>query len=285
MDNREKLRQIIAIKGPVVPSDVYSEIGSNILMTSAFMAEMVSNKILKISSLKIGSSPLYYLSGQEEKLQNFSKYLHEKEKKAYELLKEKKVLKDSVIEPVIRVALREIKDFAVPLKVNYKDKSEVFWKWYLLPKEDAEKTIKKEIGIKDIKEEDVKSVKEEERQKELKTHIKKEPLKTQPKKTTPVFDKIYDYFNKNKISIISKEINKKGSGGDLIIEVPSPVGNIKYFCRVKGKKKINDSDLASAFVQGQQNKLPVLYVTSGQLTKKAKEMLNKEFKGMNLKQI
>jgi len=287
MDNQDKLKQIISIKGPVIPSDVYSQIGVDLLMASALMAEMVSKGILKISSVKIGGSPLYYLPGQEEKLQGFSKHLHEKEKRAYELLKEKNVLRDSVLEPVVRVALRAIKDFAVPLRVNYKDKSEIFWRWYLLPNEEAEKTIEKSLGVKDTK--DVKEAKKEkieEKQKELKkTEIKREPKKIKDEKVTFIFDKVYDYFDKNKISIINKEINKRKTGGDLIVEVPSPVGNIKYFCRVKGKKKINDSDLASAFVQGQQNKLPVLYIISGQLTKKAKEMLNKEFKGMNIKQL
>jgi len=285
MDNQDKLKQIISIKGPVIPSDVHSQIGSDLLMASALMAEMVSKGTLKISSVKIGSSPLYYLPGQEEKLQGFSKYIHEKEKKAYELLKEKNVLRDSVLEPVVRVALRAIKDFAVPLRVNYKDKSEIFWRWYLLPNEEAEKIIEKSLGVKDTKGvKEVKKEKTEEKQKELKkTEIKREPKKIE--KTTFIFDKLYEYFNKNKISIISKEINKRKTGGDLIVEVPSPVGNIKYFCRVNDKKKTNDSDLASAFVQGQQNKLPVLYITSGQLTKKAKEMLNKEFKGMNIKQL
>ena len=280
MDNKEKLKQLVKIKGPIIPSNVYSELGSNILMTSALIAEMVSNNILKVSSVKIGGSPLYYLPGQEERLQEFSKYFHEKEKKAYELLKEKKILRDITLEPVTRVALREIKDFAVPLKVNYKDKSEIFWRWYLLPSKEAEKTIEKEIKVKEPK----KEIKIEKQQKIKKAEKSTEVKKNQIEKTNR-FDKLYEYFNKNKISIINKEINKRKTGGDLIIEVPSPVGRIKYFCRVKDKKRINDSDLASAFVQGQQNKLPVLYITSGQLTKKAKEMLSKEFKGMNIKQL
>ena len=153
MDNKDRLKQLINIKGPVIPSDVYSELGLNILMTSATMAELVSNNILKISAVKIGSSPLYYLPGQENMLQQFSKHLHEKAKKAYDILKNKKILKDSDLEPVIRVALREIKDFAIPLKVNYENKSEIFWKWYLLPNEDAQSSIKKHLKLGDEKKE------------------------------------------------------------------------------------------------------------------------------------
>lgn len=310
MDNKDRLKQLINIKGPVIPSDVYSELGLNILMTSATMAELVSNNILKISAVKIGSSPLYYLPGQENMLQQFSKHLHEKAKKAYDILKNKKILKDSDLEPVIRVALREIKDFAIPLKVNYENKSEIFWKWYLLPNEDAQSSIKKHLKLGDEKKEiKIPSKKEnlmkKQEIKKEETIIKKTDIKKQKpfiNQTTPfkktetikksvsekskaLFDNLYDYFNKNNIFIVRKEINKRKTSGDFIVEVPTPVGKLTYFCRVKDKKSINDSELASAFVQGQQNKLPVLFITSGRLTKKAKEMLNKEFKGMNLKQL
>lgn len=293
MDAKEKLKQLIKIKGPVIPSDVYTELGMNLLMTSATMAEMVSNNTLKISSVKIGSSPFYFLPGQEEMLQRFSKHLHEKAGKAYELLKNKKVLKDSALEPVVRVALREIKDFAVPLKVNYENKSEIFWKWYLLPNQDAQEIIRKELKIKDAKKDETASQKEtlfeQPKPKKEKQAIKKtetEPIKKQlPEKPKRLFGNIYDYFNKNNISITNKEINKRMTAGDLIVDVPTPVGKVTYFCRVKDKKTINDSDLASAFVQGQQEKLPVLFITSGKLTKKAKQMLNKEFKGINIKQL
>ena len=40
-----------------------------------------------------------------------------------------------------------------------------------------------------------------------------------------------------------------------------------------------------AFVQAQLSKLPALFLSTGSLSKKAKEMLGKEFKGMVVKQI
>ena len=41
--------------------------------------------------------------------------------------------------------------------------------------------------------------------------------------------------------------------------------------------KTNDKDLSSFYVDGQMKKLPILYITTGELTKKAKEKLEKEF--------
>jgi len=66
------------------------------------------------------------------------------------------------------------------------------------------------------------------------------------------------------------------------VDVPSPVGKLSYFCRANNKKRVADPDLASAFVQGQFKKLPVLFITPGKLTKKAQGMLKNEFKHLTL---
>ena len=67
--------------------------------------------------------------------------------------------------------------------------------------------------------------------------------------------------------------------------MPSVVGEVDYYCKARKKKRINDGDLSSAYVQGHVKKLPVLFLTTGELTKKAKEMLGKEFQNMIVKQV
>ena len=96
---------------------------------------------------------------------------------------------------------------------------------------------------------------------------------------------IEDYFTKNRIKIIEENIVRKESESEFIIQVPSSVGSLTYFCKAKSKKKINDGDLSSAYIQGQSKKLPVLFLTKGELTKKAEGLLEKEFKGMYVKKI
>ena len=73
--------------------------------------------------------------------------LNDKEKKAFDLLQQSKVLRDIEQEPVIRVALREIKDFAIPLNVNYNNNKEIFWKWYLTSNGEAEQLIKQKLEL------------------------------------------------------------------------------------------------------------------------------------------
>ncbi|HZX44857.1 MAG TPA: hypothetical protein VFF28_04195 [Candidatus Nanoarchaeia archaeon] len=323
-DNREKILQYIRMKGPVLPADIGKQINSNILFASAHLSELSSNGKVKVSSIKVGGSPLYYLPGQESMLQRFADDLGEKDKRAYNLLHEKKVLRDIELEPLMRVALRGIKDFAIPLQVNLEGNSEIFWRWQEVTNQQAEELIrplfvkeekkiaeeKQEVEKEEIKKVPEPEVKHQEKNQETNLEQKQEPRqelkpaprqeikkeiqsqiskdKPRPKKEItddgPFLDKISDHFKVNKIKIISKEQIRK-SEFDLIIDVPSAVGNLEYYCKAKGKQKITDGDLASAFVQGQVKKLPVLLITNGELTKRAAEMLQKEFKGMSIAQI
>jgi len=293
LNTKQKIIELIKTKGPVIPAHVSKEINSDILMSSAHLSELSSEGKVKISNIKVGGTPLYYLPGQEESLQNFSSNLHEKARKAFELLKEKKILRDTKSDPVIRVALREIKDFAIPLQVTYQDNKEIFWKWHMLGKEEAETLIKsaltkKDVVRKEIKQEPAKKTIEEKKSEIKKEIIKKEPLKQREiktDKTSHFLEEINSYFNHNKITIKNKEIIRKNSEVDFILEVPSTIGALEFYCKAKNKKRVNDSDLSSAYAQGQLKKLPVLFLTKGELTKKAKEFSEKEFRQIKIKKI
>ena len=305
MDNQEKVIHTIRIRGPVIPAQISKVIGTDILIASAMLSELVSKNVLKISHVKFGSTPLYYLPGQESRLQDFAKNLHEKEKRAYDLLMQKKILRDKITEPVVRVALRNIKDFAVPLQVKINDNVEIFWKWYLITNEEAAGIIKGMVKLdkpkepkKEIKPAQETIIKKEqekprEEQKEIKKEEVKERLPEKEEKKTFVdktaedafLNEIKKFLEKNNIELVEEKIVKKKSDLDLVVEVPSAVGSLTYYCKAKSKKRISDSDLSSAFVQGQLKKLPVLFLIKGDLTKKAKEMLSKEFKNIKIKRI
>jgi hypothetical protein len=280
MDPKDKVLQLVRVRGPVIPSQIYKEINTNILMASAVLSEMVSKNLLKISSVKIGGSPLYYAPGQEARLQEYINKLHEKEKQACDLLREKRVLRDKSLEPVMRVALRQIKDFARPLEVTVGDEKEIFWKWYLLSTEETEPLIKEQLGIVEEKKAETKAEAKKEKLAE------KKPEKAFIDKTADTFaKKVLDYFKKNNIQVLEQKTVKKKSETDFIIKVPSAVGELQYYCKAKNKKRNNDADLSSAFVQGQSKKLPVLFLTTGDITKKAREMLSKEFVNITVKKI
>lgn len=298
METRDRILEIVKAQGPVLPVQVSKEIGTNILMASAHLAELTASNKLKISTIKVGGSPLYYLPGQEIMLQKFTANMNDKEKKAYDLLQQKTILRDAEQEPVIRVVLREIKDFAIPLNVNYNNNREIFWKWYLTSNEEAEQLIKSKLQIiekpieRKIEEKTLKQEIEQQKSEEKGQQIqkpskeKKETRKYKPREKEDYFlNNVIKFFEKNKISVVSSETVKKNSEIDFIVEIPSVVGNLQYYCKAKNKKRIGDSDLSSAYVKGQFKKLPILVISTGDLSAKAQEMMGKELNNLTFKKI
>lgn len=304
VSDRDKILQIVRIKGPVIPAQIKNAINRDILMAGAMLSELVSKNLLRVSSLKIGGSPLYYLPGQESRLQSFANKLNEKDKKTYDLLQQKKILRDKELGPLTRVSLRQIKDFAKPLEVSFGEEKEIFWRWYLTPDHEAEAMIKEVVGVKkEVLVPKPEIVKEKIEEKRPEVLVKEEaiPIKKLPKPFKPLkplkpkrfvelpkldfVKKINNYFKRKGIEIIEQKIIRKNSDIDYVIKLPTAVGPMMYYCKAKSKKRPSDADLASAFVQGQLKKLPVLFLTTGELTKRAKEMRNKEFKNITIKKV
>ena len=341
MVNKEDILKIVQMRGPIIPNELKKilKAGDTILLGALLSELNIAGKV-KVTHTKVGSGPAYYTPGSEEKLQNLIKYLNEKDRKTAELLREKKILKDSDQSPLVRVSLRNIKDFAKPLEVIVKGQREIFWKWHMLPIKDAQDMIVKRfkperrvekpivkpapvvkpqiIVTQEVKPEDkpttaTESKKDSEPTKaeplnakgkplstaakpqKPKPEVKKEKIEVQQelgipqeeleKEKDPLFKKTLNYCNKNEIQVIEYKIIRKKSEIDFILAVPSRIGSQEYYCKAKKKKKINDGDLSSAYIHGQANKLPVIFITTGEMTKKAKEMLSKDFKGMVVKKI
>jgi len=294
IDNTAAALEFVKKNGPVQPSQISTTINTNILFASAILSELTANKHVKITYIKRGGSPFYYVEGQEEKLMNLAEYLPSKVKEAYDLISEKLVIRDSTALPWQRVALRELKDFVVPLTVNYQGKQETFWKWYLTNNEDAKEIIKdllnsvKEKEPENIKEEQaIESVKEEikapqkviEEQKQL---IEREEIKRTIVKDVDEKDYLEESLKqlaKMEMYVISQIIVRKGREFNFIVDVPSNMGQLRYFVKFKNKKLISDSDLTSALDEANKKNLPVLFLSNGTLNKKAQKYLDEHISG------
>ena len=112
---KQKIINFLQEKGPSLPVHITKVTGMNLMISSAILSEMLNERTIKQSHLKIGSSSLYYLPGQEKLLENFSLNLKGFEKEAYIKLRENTILEDDSQIPAIRVALQGIKDFAIPI--------------------------------------------------------------------------------------------------------------------------------------------------------------------------
>ncbi len=374
MVSQDEILNIIGRKGPLLPSVLAKEIGTDILIASAHLSDLVDKKKVFVSNTKVGGSPIYYIEGQKSRLQDFVSNLNDKDQETFQFLKEEKILRDDKLDQLKRVSLRNIKDFAVPLQVTKGNDKILFWKWYLISNQEAESLIKhrlegktekkeaenqnasrekeknqlnennknessrtkkeKEMLEKEKKKaEEERRIKEEQKRKEekkkaeqrkkieeekekkklekerrkieeekkkieeerekLKEEIKKERqslLKEiqnkegerkdkQKKIDDPFLKQIIEYLDNKKIQLEEYNVTRKKSEIDMILKIPSVIGDLDYYCKAKKKMRVSDSDLSSAIVKGQSKKLPIIFLTTGKLNRKAKKLMESEFKG------
>ena len=135
---KEKILEIVKL-GPTFPSKIAKALGNgaDTMLVGAILSTLISTGDVKVSTVKIGGTPLYYIPDQESKLEDFINYLNEKDKITFRLLKEQKILQDSTQDPLIRVSLRIIKDFAKSFEVNYQNKKITFWRFYNITLQEA----------------------------------------------------------------------------------------------------------------------------------------------------
>lgn len=283
---KEKIISILRIRGPSLPVHVAKETGLSMLFASAFLSELFSEKKIEISNMKVGSSPVYFLPGQRSKLENFSHYLKSKEKDAFELLKEKKFLKDREQEPAIRVALRAIKDFAIP----FKKEEEIFWRYFIIPQEEfiikKEIPLKKEIEIpkkeetqskeeKIITEEIQKELPKEEldifeksKEKEKKKVTKKKTTSKKKKDSEKLFKKVKEFLSKESIEIIDFQNISKD---ELILKIRE---NEKEKMLIAYKKKrVTESDIIKTYKKIENKNIPYILLMRGEPSKKLSDLI------------
>ncbi|MCM2324969.1 MAG: hypothetical protein NDI94_00760 [Candidatus Woesearchaeota archaeon] len=288
MINADTVLSLVKEKGPLIPRDVVKELGGDTFLTGALLSQLVESKLLKISRAKIGGSPVYYAVGQEEGLEILYKSLNEKDKRGYDILKEKKVLRDIECEPLLRISLRNLKDFAQPFQVIVGDTEEIFWKWHLFSDEETEKLVNSMFSVaeehKEIESPKAQETpqKEKPREKEVQHTLDN---KEQKEEKESFADKISHIFREKNIEVIESKVIKKQNEIEYIVKAPSIAGKTYFFVKARDKKKTSDKDLSLMYIQGQTKKLPVLFMTTGDLTKKAYEMLDAEFRSISVLKI
>jgi hypothetical protein len=256
---KEKIISIFKRRGPSLPIHISRETELSILFASAFLSELLAEKTIKISNMRVGSSPIYFIPGQEIMLEKFSTFLKSKEKEAFLLLKEKKFLKDSKQEPAIRVALRELKDFAIPFKKN----EDIYWKYLNISKTELknfeEETLKEPIKPV-INEEKIGEILKKEKRKK----ILKKPTKTKNSKQNEKFlTKVKDFLMKSSIEINSIE----NIGKDELVLKVKENGKEKLLFAYN-KKRITEKEIVKAGKKASEENLEYSIFFLGILPKK-----------------
>jgi len=329
MDDQTKILSYLRITGPVLPAQVAKNIHTNILLASAHLSELSSRGKLKVSNIKIGGSPLYFLPEHNSKLQDFIENLKPQDQRTLKNLKEAQILREKNLDLLTRVSLRNIKDFAIPLNVTLNQQKEIFWKWYLLTDQQATDMIKQQLSPpppepvpqpqpvpepeviqeqpppqssfepepipelvveekvleshslpeekQTIPIEDKVSEKLEEENKPKKPLFQKLKEKIKPKrKEIPdhFFNQIEEFFKERNIEIDQRETVRKNSELNFILKVPSTMGKITAFCKAKNKKRCDEKDISTAYMESQTKKLPLFFLYPNEISKKAQELID-----------
>ncbi len=266
-----KSRIIAALehRGPALPIELAREAQLEMIFAGAFLSELLQDQTIKMSTLRVGSSPAYYLPKHEAQLEKYATYLKSKEKEAYAILKEKKVLKDIEQLPAIRVALRAIKDFAKP----FEKEGELYWKYFTAEDEstpiktkDTEKiTITKEIEVVKKDEGDISEI-EKPLFEEVKSKKSEKGKKTK-KSEDPFLEKIRKFLQEKAITIEDiVRVNKI----EIILKVKKDE-NLAMLVAYN-KKKMTEKEIIAAWESVEGFNLPYYILLAGEVSKKMTDL-------------
>jgi hypothetical protein len=291
----EKIIDILNEKGPSLPIHLATKIGISSLFISAYLSELAGEKRIKVSHLRVGGSPLYFLEGQEEQLEKFHTFMHPREIEAFSLLKENKILKDSEQEPAMRVALRSIRDFSIGFKKN----DEIYWRYFSVSEREIEDILPRiqqtprKLEIKKQTYMQTKPAPQPKSAPQLKPVSKPQEIpeprriKTQElevkevqekekeikkKQTSETFlEEVKFYLKQKNIELVNLESYDKK---ELIAKIRFSLTPEKiHLLFAYNKKKINDKELLKAYKKSVQHQLDYSILFKGELSKKLKEII------------
>jgi len=277
-DMHAKILDIIKANGPSLPSLIARETGQSQLFAGAFLSELSNKGQLKMSKMKVGSSPLYLIPGQEPMLEGFIEYLGGKEREAFHLLKKKGILQDELQTPAIRVALRSIRDFALP----FKKQDKIFWRYFLLkemPKSVEKKPEpEKPVQIQQPKPEPIENKpepiqpppKQEVIEKQAPLIITEKPKIT--KRKIPAKEKfleeVKDFLEENNIEFLQIE---KYDKKQVFARIKSE--DVEYLLAAFNKKRFDESDLIKLYRKYNELDLDFYLISRGEIAKKTEDTI------------
>ena len=275
--------------GPSLPVRIARAIEMDTVFASAILSELLSSKQIITSHMKVGASPLYLLPDQKEQLETKTDNLKSIEKGTQEELKREKVIFDEEKDPATRVALRNIKDFAIPFRF----KGKITWKYAFSPQEEIDEILFSKPSEKDDSniaiEETEKSttdnrqpttesevpkaweIKKEEIEQAKKNSKKIESTLEKPKQhdNQTFLNQIKIFLEKQDIKIIAiEEVDKK----KIIAITESNSKQAMLFAF--NKKRITEIELFKCYKHAKKANLSYHIITKDNPTKKMEEIID-----------
>ncbi len=150
-----------------------------------------------------------------------------------------------------------------------------------IEQEKKERKIEKK---KELTEEKQKTEKEEIAKPKI--EIQRQIIETDIETKDPFFEQIKKQFKEKGILIQQHTLVRRNGEHIFVLNVPTVMGSIIYYCKAKNKKRCDEKELSAAILEAQMKKLPLLFLHTGELTKKAEELLrSNEFVNVLVKQL
>jgi len=106
---------------------------------------------------------------------------------------------------------------------------------------------------------------------------KKEEKELRKKIDFDSFSALDGYFSEKDIEVLEANMIKKNMDYEFVVNLPSNVGNVKFFVKYRNKKSINEGELSLAQNSAYLKRLPLLFLSNGNLTAKGREYAGKNF--------
>jgi hypothetical protein len=283
-EKEQKIVDMVTTGGPILPITVSKSLGVETFLAGAMLSSLVKNGHLKISQKRIGSSPLYYKSGQERKVQEMLyKELNDLEQKALERIRNLKVATDSELYPQERFLLKSMADFVTPLTVKHGDKEISIWKHNSVSEQELNEILKVKLTAPPKEEQKLPEKLPEPAQlpAQPESHLKlvEAPPKTKtvhrkPKQPSEFVNRAKQYLKDIKAEIIEEKPVKRDEHF-FTIELPTVLGRQNFLVKAKDKKAVSESELSQFYLECMNAKKPGILLVPSELNKKTSAFAEK----------
>jgi hypothetical protein len=283
---KDKIVASLEAGGPSIPVRISRVIEMEPIFTSAILSELHNEGRIKMSHMRVGSSQLYFLPGQEQRLEEHIENLKLVEKQAFDKIKKEKVINEENEEPAIRVALSNLRDFAK----SFEHEGKRMWRYAFASEEEVGEILNPRKKREERREEEIKK---DERKKEEKDEggddvervdgfvvNEKEVDVKGEKKIEPIFESVNTEF----LDEVRVFLKKKGIAIDEEIQVDkkeviarisfeSRVGVLNFLLIAKNKKSVSKDELGIVMQRTNYHKMPCLLVTRKEVSKSLQNLI------------
>lgn len=295
----DKILALVKENGPMLPVEIASKTDMNSFLAKAYMEELAKQEKLKVGG-KVGDTPLFMLPGQESQAEKRAEELSgqartvaghvgkgagaspEARKKQEEF---KKHFEKTINEPEPAPKPKSKPQPSSPAPNASKSspgtskqdtgKLKERVKRLFVKREEPKKMLKSSTSAAKTSGPSTssKSSKTSKGSKSKKSGGTKSKKSSKTKSKSPGGDyisKVREMFESGQAKLV-EVVTAKKKRGKFIVDFPSSIGAIRYFVVVRDKKRISKSDVALAYTEATNRKLPALLITGGKMAGTAKD--------------